>query len=77
MADIEWQGMLMITHKLDFLSVFFVCFSPYCVACGTLVPQLGIETLHPAMVAQSLKHGPTRDVPKLDFLDLSFFTFAV
>ena len=34
-------------------------------ACGTLVPQPGIESMHPAMVARSLKHVTTRDVPNI------------
>ena len=29
----------------------FVCFLPYCVTCGILVPQLGVEPMFPAVEA--------------------------
>lgn len=32
-------------------------------ACGILVPQSGIELARLALGAQSLSHGPTREVP--------------
>lgn len=35
------------------------------VACGILVPQLGIEHVPPAMEAQSLNHWTSREVPVL------------
>ena len=32
-------------------------------ACGILVPQLGIELMPPAVEAQSLNHQTSREVP--------------
>lgn len=46
------------TNSSFFLSFFW----PYCMACGILLPQSGIEPLHPRMGAQSLSHWITRAV---------------
>ena len=37
-----------------------------------LVPQPGIKPVPPALGAQSLNHGATREVPTSDFLDEPF-----
>ena len=46
------------------LFFFSLIFWPCCMACGVLVPQLGIEPEPPAVEAQSLNHWTTREVPR-------------
>ena len=41
-------------------------------ACGILVPQPGIESMPPAVEAQSLNHWTTREVLQMDFLLKTF-----
>ena len=38
--------------------------------CGILVPQPGIEPEPPALEAQSLNHGSTKEVPRISLLRL-------
>ena len=42
-----------------------VCVWLHCVACGILVPQLGIELTPPAVEAQNLKCCTTREAPEI------------
>ena len=52
------------------LSLFyFFYFLVTHVACGTLVPQLGIESKPPALEAQSPNHWTTREVPLLKMIE--------
>ena len=57
------------------LLLFFVfVFCPYCTACGTLVPQPGIETFL-AVKVRSPNHWATREFPGIMLL-WSFFAFT-
>ena len=38
-------------------------FWPHCAACGILVPRQGIETIGPALEAQSLNYRTAKEVP--------------
>ena len=40
-------------------------------SCGILVPQPGVEPVHPAVKALSLNHWTTREVPEEQFLRAS------
>ena len=44
--------------------LFKFFFWPGCVACRILVPLPGIKPAPPAVEAQSLNHGTTREVPR-------------
>ena len=46
----------------------FYLFWPCCAACGIFVPQLGIQSVPPAVEAGSLNHWTTREFPPLIFL---------
>ena len=48
--------------KIQYLESFFF-FWPYCMACGILVPCLGIEPLSPALEVWSLNHWTARKFP--------------
>ena len=49
-------------HQLPFV-LLLLFFWPCHVAYGILVPQSGIESVVPALGAQSLNHWTTRDIP--------------
>ena len=49
---------------------FFTFFWPHLVACGILVPWLGIEPVPPALGAQNLNHWATREVPQWIWLNV-------
>ena len=42
---------------------FLLFFWPCCVACGILVPRLGIKPMFPAVEVQSPNHWTAREVP--------------
>ena len=45
----------------------FCLFWLLCMACGILVPMLGIKPAPPVMKARSLNHWSAREVPRDDF----------
>ena len=49
---------------------------PCCMACGILVPRPEMETVHPAVEAQSLNQWTAREVPGIRFFLPSFFPFS-
>ena len=51
-----------------FIYLFIFCLR--CRACGTLVPQPGIEPVPPALQAWSLNHWTAREVPQHSVLIL-------
>ena len=56
----------------NWTTTFFSFFGLYCMACGVVFPQLGIELVLPAMAVQSLHLWTIREVPELP-LFLFFF----
>ena len=46
-------------------------------ACGTLVPQPGMESEGPALEAWSLNHWTTRDVPTSPFFFKGNFLYSI
>ena len=49
---------------------------PCCMACGILVPRPDMETVPPAVEAQSLNQWTAREVPGICFFLPSFFPFS-
>ena len=49
----------------NWTTTFFSFFGLYCMACGVVFPQLGIEPVLPAMAVQSLHLWTIREVPEL------------
>lgn len=49
-------------HSLEEYCCFLLCFSGR-VACGPLVPWLGIQLMPPALEVRNLNYGTTREVP--------------
>ena len=55
------ENLILKVTFYNFCCNFF--FSPHCVACGILVPRLGIEPVPHASEAWSLNHWTAREVP--------------
>ena len=49
----------------NWTTTFFFFFGLYCMACGIIFPQLGIELVPPAMAVQSLNLRTIREVPEM------------
>ena len=54
-------------NMLELVKQRFLSFWLFCVACGILVPQQGIEPASPALEAQVLTAGPPQKSQDKDF----------
>ena len=62
------NALTVLLHMFASFFFFLIYFWSHYLACGILVPQPGVEPMHPTVKARSLNHWITVEVPMVAFV---------